>query len=73
MADKAAKQPNLISRYFREVRGELRKVTWPTRQESQRFTMVVIAVTVAFAVFFWVLDLIFSGGINALIRAVAGV
>jgi len=35
--------------------------------------MVVIAVTVAFAVFFWVLDLIFSGGINALIRAVAGV
>ncbi|HFQ94522.1 MAG TPA: preprotein translocase subunit SecE [Anaerolineae bacterium] len=73
VADKAANQPNPITRYFREVRGELRKVTWPTRQESQRLTAVVIAVTIAFAIFFWILDLIFSGGINALIRAFAGV
>lgn len=72
MADKVANQPNPITRYFREVRGELRKVTWPTREESQRLTAVVIAVTIAFAVFFWVLDLIFSGALNALIRAFVG-
>ena len=60
MAEKTTNQPNSIIRYFREVRGELRKVTWPTREESRRLTGVVIAVTIAFALFFWGLDTLFS-------------
>ena len=44
-------QENPIGRYLRETRGELRKVTWPTRDEAWRLTAIVLGVTAAFAVF----------------------
>lgn len=64
---------NPVVRYIRETRGELRKVTWPTRQESQRLTAIVLGVTAAMAVFLGLLDFIFSNAIQTLVRAVAGV
>lgn len=63
---------NPVTRYLREVRGELRKVTWPTREESWRLTGIVLAVTIAFAVFLWVFDYIFSGAIEFMIRLIVG-
>ncbi len=72
MADKTAKQSNSLARYFREVRGELRKVTWPTREESRRLTVVVVGVTIAFAIFFWMLDYAFSSLTIALINFITG-
>ena len=66
---KGAKAANPVTRYIRETRGELRKVTWPTRQESQRLTAIVIAVSAAMAVFLWFWDLIFSRSIHFLIDA----
>ena len=65
-------QPNAVARYFRETRGEIRKVTWPTRQESWRLTAIVLGVTVATAIFLWVFDTIFSTGIQALIERIIG-
>jgi preprotein translocase subunit SecE len=65
-------QPNALVRYLRETRGEIRKVTWPTRQESWRLTAIVIAVTILTAAFLWLFDTIFSGSIQFLIEAVAG-
>ncbi len=56
-----------IGRYFRETRGELRRVTWPTREESQRLTGVVIAVSIVFALFLGSLDFVFSRLVGALI------
>ena len=35
-----------IRQYFREVRQELKKVAWPTPQETMTFTLVVLIVTV---------------------------
>ena len=70
---KAAKpSDNALVRYLRETRGELRKVTWPTRQESQRLTAIVLGVTVAMAIFLGVLDFIFSRGVQALVRVLVG-
>ena len=37
-------------------RIELRKVVWPTRQESLQTTLVVFVAIVAMGLFFWVLD-----------------
>ncbi len=34
-----------LQRYFREVRQELKKVAWPTGQETMTFTVVVLVVT----------------------------
>lgn len=45
---------NFITRFFRGtveyfggVRDELRKVTWPTREEMRRLTVIVLLVTIA--------------------------
>ncbi|GJM40386.1 MAG: hypothetical protein DHS20C20_06680 [Ardenticatenaceae bacterium] len=72
MTEKTANQPNPVSRYWRETRGELRKVTWPTRDESRRLTIIVIGVTIAFALFLWVFDLLFSNVIQLLIEQLIG-
>jgi preprotein translocase subunit SecE len=65
-------QPNALQRYIRETRGEVRKITWPTREEAWRLTAVVLGVTLASAIFFWFWDSIFSNGINLLIQAMVG-
>ncbi len=64
---KNTSQSNPISRYLRETRGELRKVTWPTREESYRLTAIVMGVSLAFSIFLWVFDTLFSNSIRFLI------
>ncbi len=61
-ADKKSsrKQSNFVSRYFRETVGELRKVTWPTRQEATSLTIVVLIVITVMSAFLGVLDFIYS-------------
>lgn len=46
--------------YFRGVQDELDKVAWPTRQEMYRLTRIVLAVTVAAAIFLGILSFIFT-------------
>ena len=61
-ADKKSsrKQSNFVSRYFRETTGELRKVTWPTRQEATSLTIVVLIVITLMSAFLGVVDFIYS-------------
>ncbi|MEI2689912.1 MAG: preprotein translocase subunit SecE [Anaerolineae bacterium] len=61
------KKENRIVKYFREARAEMRKVTWPTRQEAFYLTGIVMAVTVAMSILLWVLDILFTGVMSALI------
>ena len=51
---------NPIFRYFKETRAEVRKVSWPTRQEALRLTLVVLAVTISMAIILGILDYVFS-------------
>jgi preprotein translocase subunit SecE len=46
--------------FFTEVRGELKKVTWPSRVEVYQTTIVVIATSILFGFYLWGLDLAFS-------------
>lgn len=69
-ADKNVAQPNSLSKYLRETRGELRKVTWPTRQEALRLTWIVLAVTAAFAGFLWAFDALFSNALRLLLEQI---
>jgi preprotein translocase subunit SecE len=41
-----AKGENPLVRWFKDTRAELRKVVWPTRQETIRLTGVVIGLSV---------------------------
>jgi len=47
-------------RFISESISELRRVTWPTRQETTRLTIMVISVAVAVGIFLGVIDLAFS-------------
>jgi preprotein translocase subunit SecE len=52
------KKENAIVHFYRETVGELRKVSWPSRQEATNLTMIVIVVLVGMAAFLGTIDLI---------------
>ncbi len=54
------KRENLISKFLRETRSELKKVVWPSRREAVNLTVIVIAVTLTMAVSLGLVDYIFS-------------
>jgi len=39
---KTGKKQNAIQRFMRETSGELRKVSWPSREEATHLTIIVI-------------------------------
>lgn len=51
--------PNVLN-FFKEVYEELGKVTWPTREQTIRYTILVIIVAVAVGVFLGGLDYILT-------------
>ena len=68
--------PNLITRsreFLVDVRGEMRKVTTPTRAEVQSTTTVVVLAVFAFAAFFYVVDSILNVALKALLHWLGGV
>ena len=54
------RQPNRIQVFFRETVGELRKVSWPTRQEAWNLTLVVLAVVFSMGTLLGLLDFLFT-------------
>jgi preprotein translocase subunit SecE len=46
--------------FFRETQDELKKVTWPTRNEVIRLTVVVIIVSVGIGLYIGALDFVFT-------------
>ncbi|MGD2176511.1 MAG: preprotein translocase subunit SecE, partial [Anaerolineae bacterium] len=51
---------NALTRYLRDTRAELSKVHWPSRQEAENLTKIVLAVTVSMALSLGLLDWLFS-------------
>jgi len=54
--------------FFSEVRNELKKVTWPGRDEVYSTTIIVVATTIFFGFFLWVLDIAFSQAATRILR-----
>jgi len=54
--------------YLRESKEELKKVTWPTREEITSFTVVVVVSVVVISVFLWGVDLGLEYIINLLMK-----
>ena len=53
--------------FLREARIELKKVTWPTRRQTIRFTAAVIAMSLAVAAFLGGLDVLFTFVLNTFV------
>jgi preprotein translocase subunit SecE len=47
--------------YLKEVRAEMKHVSWPTRKQTIVYTVVVIGISLATAVYLGLLDYVFSG------------
>jgi preprotein translocase subunit SecE len=49
-----------IKRFFSETRAEMRKVTWPTRDELKESTKIVIVATFVVTIFIGIIDQVLS-------------
>jgi len=56
-----------ITDYFRDVRSEMKHVSWPTRRLTIAYTAVVIGVSLAVAIYLGLLDFIFSAVLKHII------
>jgi preprotein translocase subunit SecE len=53
-------------RFLELARIELRKIVWPTREETGKMTAVVLVFVVVAGIFFWLLDLVLAWATKAL-------
>ena len=49
-----------VVQYLRDTRAELRKVTWPTRQEARHLTLIVLGATAGMAAILGLADFAFA-------------
>lgn len=54
--------------FAREARQELRKVIWPTKQESMQTTVIVLIMVFLVGIILWLFDMFFVWGIESLVR-----
>ena len=57
-----------VTGFIKESKEELKKVTWPTRQELFMNTIVVLIAVVLVAVSIWIADTFFSVLIRTILR-----
>ena len=69
-AKKESKKQNVVQRFTRETVGELRKVSWPTRQEAWQLTQVVLVVLFIMSIF---LGVIVDGIAGQLLNLMLGI
>jgi preprotein translocase subunit SecE len=56
--------PKKIVTFLKEVRLEVKKVNWPTTNETIKYTLIVLGVSVAIAIFLGTLDFVFVTILN---------
>ena len=57
------KEKNIFKRmgaYLRDVRGEMKKVTWPSKDDMIKTTVAVIVISLFFGIYLFGVDFIFS-------------
>lgn len=52
--------------FLRETRIELRKVVWPTREETAKTTGMIMIAVVVVAIFLWIIDAFFTWGVQSI-------
>ena len=56
-----------LGRFFRELKAELKKVSWPSRADTLKKTGIVIVCVIVVGIIVWIFDGIASAVINALL------
>ncbi len=58
-----------IRRYFNEVFSELRKVSWPTREQVRTLTVLVFAISLVVGIYIAFWDTVFQGVIGFIAKS----
>ncbi len=58
-----------IRRFLDEAWSELRKVTWPTREQTRNLTVLVFVISAVVGAYIAVFDLLFQEAFGILVRA----
>ncbi|HOQ06497.1 MAG TPA: preprotein translocase subunit SecE [Clostridiales bacterium] len=57
---KLADLGNRIARFFRDIRSELKKVIWPTKEQLVKSTISVLAICLMIGAVIWICDAVFA-------------
>jgi preprotein translocase subunit SecE len=68
----APKKRTSPAQFLREVRGEARKITWPSRRETWITSVMVLIMVAITTVFFWVVDAGLAAAIQGILRLAGG-
>ena len=52
--------------FLQQVRAEVAKVVWPTRQETVQTTLMVIVAVILIGIFLWLIDMVLAEAIQML-------
>ncbi len=63
-----AKKPAFNNQVGKDVIEELKKVTWPTRQETIKLTTVVIVISLLIGLYIGIIDILLAKGLELLTR-----
>ena len=63
MAAKGSKKGG-VSNYFKGIRSEMRKVTWPSTKELVNYTGVVMLISAFVSLIVHLLDFLIHGGLS---------
>ena len=68
MANETNVKKNRVNfkQFFKEVSGEVKKLSWPTKKELVSYTLTVLGFIILMAVIIYVLDLVFGEGLGLL-------
>ena len=58
-----------IKKWFKDMRGENKKIVWPSRKMVLKSTGVVIAAILVIGIGIWILDFAISGAVGAVNKA----
>ncbi len=53
--------------FARDARVEVRKVVWPTRQETTQTTIAVLVMVLVVAIMLWLFDMLLGWGVKSLL------
>ena len=62
--EKKSKKENTVLKFFRDLKGEFKKIVWPSKKQIINNTIIVIIAIIVIGCFIWALDF----GLGSLIK-----
>lgn len=65
---KKDKKPNRILRWLKDMKGEMKKITWPSGKDTLKNVLIVVVCVIIVGIFIWVFDFIAKLVVEALLN-----